>query len=338
MEGNVTGYVYAAGVIDANAGDISGNSVTLRNQGKVTGDVTAALINGGSITSVTDNFVDIAGTVEGNVYTVNSSNGSVTGKVFGNNVGIENGNVTGDVYVFMADSANQIAVSGNNVYMVGATVGGNVAVALNPGNGSSRNQITLSGVTIEGRVGVILNEEEETDYQGKDNNIIVAGLNKVGSLEGFNSLFVTLAEDNQATASLTLTNSKTLNLQNVEIIVNSDATPRHAYKLFSFANGEGSLIFNSGTSIKDSTSIFVNEEWVLDTRGLTASEDGTYSLPLNNLVISDTGELAATNEAGDITHVLGKADLLPTSDAKTLSEGFLGTVAFVNQGGRVHCR
>ena len=271
--------------------------------------------------------MEVIGTVTGSIF-----GGSTDGTATNNHVEVQ-GIVNGNVYAAVVES--EAGIANGNILSITGMVDGNAVVVRNSGQEGTANQLRLEGnATVTGMAAVVANENGNNGYLNKRTLVWVEGTTKVGTLEGFNEINVALTDANSEVPALTLTNSKTLNLQNVNVVIASGPSESsgQVFRLFAFDNAEGSLVINNSTSFNNWTSLFAEKEWVLDTRGLTASEDGTYTLPLNNLVLSDTGELAATNEAGDITHVLGKADLLPTSEAKTLSEAFLGTVAFVNQG------
>ena len=144
-----------------------------------------------------------------------------------------------------------------------------------------------------------------------------------------------LTDNNVQTAALTITNvsgkDPILDLTSVSTIIDGDALsdPTSGAKLIKLAENESlNLRVDDKTSFTDETNVFVDQTWLV-------SDDvvNKGGIEIDQVYIDPAGNIA-TSLAGTET-ILGKKEekiVKPTVESRTLSESFLGTIAFVNQG------
>ena len=160
------------------------------------------------------------------------------------------------------------------------------------------NQVQLHNSHIDGKV---LGGSYGAAFKpvNKGNSITVSGVSSAASIDGFDTLYVQLSDDNAERPVLTLEDSLDLTDRNLNI---------SGTEGFNVKEGTYNLI--SAPEIKglNDKNVTLESTWV--------SYDAKLSVEtgdLNNLSLTTTAAK-------------------PTDNTKTLSESLLGTVAFVNQG------
>lgn len=266
--------------------------------------------------------IDLTGSITGaqvrNENRDENSSGSVNAE--GNVVVISNStiedNVTG-AYLL----GSHINASGNTVILgegtvvngnVTAVVGANAELARSSGGEFSStygdNRVVMNNATVSGTVCAVSSDSGSlpVDVQTAGNTLVLAGHNEAGSIEGFESLDLTLSEQNKDQSVLTLTGGQST-LSDATIVIRG-AEVLDQGKLFEAIHG-------AGLSVKDAT---------VELRGTFIKK---VAQNVNFKV--ESGEDNALTTDSD---VLASAKVQATESASSLSESLLGTAAFVRQG------
>lgn len=267
--------------------------------------------------SVSNNTVLIedGATVEGNVKAAYG-----TSQLFSGNNVVVRGTVTQNVFGtdVTYPYGSQVSTEFDNISVTleNASVGGNV-YAVNTASSTrtasvSNLRVSMTNSIVEGAVGaynsssMLVGELEFT------------GVNQVGRVYSyFETMTLNVGEDNKDKAVLTSTKELYgLNLSDKTLVINGmDSTIANgSYRLIDLAEG-GTITFNAQTEIIKK-GVFVDRLWELK------DEDGEWA---NGLQIVN-GDLMSGDE------LISLGEEKTNNNSKTLSEAFLGSIAFINQG------
>ena len=295
----VDGTLYGAQVTLQRSGaessyaDASGNRVEVSGI-KLTGSITGAQVRNENQSG--------SANAEGNVVVISNSTieDNVTGaKLLGSHINA-NGNT-----VILGEGT---VVNGN----VTAVVGANAELARSSGGEFSStygdNRVVMNNATVSGTVCAVSSDSGSlpVDVQTAGNTLVLAGHNEAGSIEGFESLDLTLSEQNKDQSVLTLTGGQST-LSDATIVIRG-AEVLDQGKLFEAIDG-------AGLSVKDAT---------IELRGTFIKK---VAQNVNFKV--ESGEDNALTTDSD---VLASAKVQATESASSLSESLLGKAAFVRQG------
>ena len=295
----VDGTLYGAQVTLQRSGaessyaDASGNRVEVSGI-KLTGSITGAQVRNENQSG--------SANAEGNVVVISNSTieDNVTGAyLLGSHI-----NASGNTVIL----GEGTVVNGN----VTAVVGANAELARSSGGEFSStygdNRVVMNNATVSGTVCAVSSDSGSlpVDVQTAGNTLVLAGHNEAGSIEGFESLDLTLSEQNKDQSVLTLTGGQST-LSDATIVIRG-AEVLDQGKLFEAIDG-------AGLSVKDAT---------VELRGTFIKK---VAQNVNFKV--ESGEDNALTTDSD---VLASAKVQATESASSLSESLLGTAAFVRQG------
>ena len=268
--------------------------------------------------------------------------GAVIRAVGENELKIDKTTVKGDVTLFSFD----VPASGS----------------INERSSIRNNTLTLAGnVYISGKVSVVKTNAPNFDLFDSDidayenNTIAVKGTsNKVGGLEGFQNLSFTLTDANKSSdanvdiskAALTVTGPTTISAKQ-NILISGASCESETYNLIGVEGADASLTIEEGTKVTVPTT-FVNQNLEVINGDLEYSDGGVFAIPNDRLgqpggteepdpedptdpsepVTPDDPQEPGGEQGGELVDVGTTA----TENSKTLSESYLGTMAFVNQG------
>lgn len=295
----VDGTLYGAQVTLQRSGaessyaDASGNRVGVSGI-KLTGSITGAQVRNENQSG--------SANAEGNVVVI--SNSTIENNVTGANLLGSHINASGNTVIL----GEGTVVNGN----VTAVVGANAELARSSGGEFSStygdNRVVMNNATVSGTVCAVSSDSGSlpVDVQTAGNTLVLAGHNEAGSIEGFESLDLTLSEQNKDQSVLTLTGGQST-LSDATIVIRG-AEVLDQGKLFEAIDG-------AGLSVKDAT---------VELRGTFIKK---VAQNVNFKV--ESGEDNALTTDSD---VLASAKVQATESASSLSESLLGTAAFVRQG------
>ena len=296
----VSGTLYGAQVSTlqwSGEADASGNRVEVSGI-DLTGSITGAQVRNENRDENSSGSVN----AEGNVVVISDStiNGDVTGaKLLGSHI-----NASGNTVIL----GEGTVVNGN----VTAVVGANAELARSSGGEFSStygdNRVVMNNATVSGTVCAVSSDSGSlpVDVQTAGNTLVLAGHNEAGSIEGFESLDLTLSEQNKDQSVLTLTGGQST-LSDATIVIRG-AEVLDQGKLIEAIDG-------AGLSVKDAT---------VELRGTFIKK---VAQNVNFKV--ESGEDNALTTDSD---VFTSAKVQATESASSLSESLLGTAAFVRQG------
>lgn len=296
----VSGTLYGAQVSTlqwSGEADASGNRVEVSGI-DLTGSITGAQVRNENRDENSSGSVN----AEGNVVVISDStiNGDVTGaNLLGSHI-----NASGNTVIL----GEGTVVNGN----VTAVVGDNAELARSSGGEFSStygdNRVVMNNATVSGTVCAVSSDSGSlpVDVQTAGNTLVLAGHNEAGSIEGFESLDLTLSEQNKDQSVLTLTGGQST-LSDATIVIRG-AEVLDQGKLIEAIDG-------AGLSVKDAT---------VELRGTFIKK---VAQNVNFKV--ESGEDNALTTDSD---VLASAKVQATESASSLSESLLGTAAFVRQG------
>lgn len=295
----VDGTLYGAQVTlqrsgaDSSYADASGNRVEVSGI-KLTGSITGAQVRN-------ENQLGSA-VAEGNVVVI--SNSTIEDNVTGANLQGSHINASGNT-VILGEGA---VVNGN----VTAVVGANAELARSSGGESAGtyidNRVVMNNATVSGAVSVVSSNSgsSQVDIQTAGNTLVLAGHNEAGSIEGFESLDLTLSEQNKDQSVLTLTGGESAISGSTIVIRGAEVLEQG--KLIEAVDG-------ANLSVTDAT---------VELRGTFIKK-----VAQNVDFTVESGEDNALTTDSD---VLASAKVQATESASSLSESLLGTAAFVRQG------
>ena len=295
----VDGTLYGAQVTLQRSGaessyaDASGNRVEVSGI-KLTGSIIGAQVRNENQSG--------SANAEGNVVVISNSTieENVTGaKLLGSHI-----NASGNTVIL----GEGTVVNGN----VTAVVGANAELARSSGGEFSStygdNRVVMNNATVSGTVCAVSSDSGSlpVDVQTAGNTLVLAGHNEAGSIEGFESLDLTLSEQNKDQSVLTLTGGQST-LSDATIVIRG-AEVLDQGKLIEAIDG-------AGLSVTDAT---------VELRGTFIKK-----VAQNVYFTVESGEDNALTTDSD---VLASAKVQATESASSLSESLLGTAAFVRQG------
>lgn len=292
----VNGTLYGAQVTtlqwsgEANA---SGNRVEVSGI-DLTGSITGALVeNRNSSGSVN---------AEGNVVVISSS--TIKGDVTGANLQGSHINAGGNTVILTEGTV----VDGDVMAVVGANAGSMRFLGSDYSSVYSNNRVVMNNATVTGAVsGVSSNSGSlPVDMQTAGNTLVLAGHNEAGTIAGFETLDLTLFEQNKTQSVLTLTGGKST-LSDATIVIRG-AEVLEQGKLIEAVDG-------ANLSVKDAT---------VELRGTFIKK---VAQNVDFTVTEGEGNGLTTD-----SDVLASAKVQATESASSLSESLLGTAAFVRQG------
>lgn len=271
--------------------EANGNYVLIEKDASVKGRIYGATTS----RNASDNYVEIRGTVTGNVSAVvgSSLKSSENPTINNTRVTLDGANVVGNVYAI--DTTTAISATGSRVSLTNSTVTGYVLLA------------QTSSVT--------------GDYE-------FTGVNTVGYIQnnGNSTFTFHIGEENTDAAVLSLTEEGYgLDLTTDTVVINGleSTEPNGTYKLID-TNG-GTISIGQGTTLQK-TGTFVDRLWEIEFDGETSEGGESTTLTLTEGIQITKGDLTS----GDL--VLAYGEERANNNSKTLAESFLGSVAFINQG------
>lgn len=292
----VSGTLYGAQVTTlqwSGEADASGNRIEVSGI-KLTGSITGAQVRNENQSG--------SAVAEGNVVVI--SNSTIEGNVTGANLLGSHINASGNTVIL----GEGTVVNGN----VTAVVGANAELARSSGGEFSStygdNRLVMNNATVTGAVsGVSSNSGSlPVDMQTAGNTLVLAGHNEAGTIAGFETLDLTLSEQNKTQSVLTLTGGKST-LSDATIVIRG-AEVLEQGKLIEAVDG-------ANLSIKDAT---------VELRGTFIKK---VAQNVDFTVTEGEGNGLTTD-----SDVLASAKVQATESASSLSESLLGTAAFVRQG------
>ena len=292
----VNGTLYGAQVTTlqwSGEADASGNRVEVSGI-KLTGSITGAQVRNENQSG--------SAVAEGNVVVI--SNSTIEGNVTGANLLGSHINASGNTVIL----GEGTVVNGN----VTAVVGANAELARSSGGEFSStygdNRLVMNNATVTGAVsGVSSNSGSlPVDMQTAGNTLVLAGHNEAGTIAGFETLDLTLSEQNKTQSVLTLTGGKST-LSDATIVIRG-AEVLEQGKLIEAVDG-------ANLSVKDAT---------VELRGTFIKK---VAQNVDFTVTEGEGNGLTTD-----SDVLASAKVQATESASSLSESLLGTAAFVRQG------
>lgn len=262
--------------------------------------------------------IDLTGSITGAQVHNENSSGSVNAE--GNVVVISNSTI--DVNVTGAKLlGSHINASGNTVILSeGTVVNGNVTAVVGDNaelarsfsgefsSTYSNNRVVMNNATVTGAVSGMSSDSGSlpVDMQTAGNTLVLAGHNEAGTIAGFETLDLTLSEQNKTQSVLTLTHGEST-LSDATIVIRG-ADVLEQGKLIE-------AIDNARLSVTDAT---------VELRGTFIKK-----VAQNVDFTVESGEDNALTTDSD---VLASAKVQATESTSSLSESLLGTAAFVRQG------
>lgn len=266
--------------------------------------------------------IDLTGSITGaqvrNENRDENSSGSVNAE--GNVVVISDSTINGDVTGANLQGSH-INADGNTVILgEGTVVNGNVTAVVDA-NGVlarssggefsstySNNRVVMNNATVTGAVsGVSSNSGSlPVDMQTAGNTLVLAGHNEAGTIAGFETLDLTLFEQNKTQSVLTLTDGKST-LSYATIVI------------------RGADVLDQGKLIE------ATQNASLSVTNATVELRGTFIKKVAQNVDFTVTEGEGNGLTTD-SDVLASAKVQATESASSLSESLLGTAAFVRQG------
>ena len=286
------------------ASDAKQNSVVIRHEALVAGDVFGVFILGGSqdTPSVAEN----------------------------NTVSIVGGRVDGHVRAVDVSGNPQKLKSyqGNSLVLTDATVTGNIAVVTptryDLSTEPDTNKLVLHNSTIDGNISVSKVHSSVDPTSVGRGTIESSGRNTVGgSVRYFERLVLTVGTDNETVddahenAVLTMTGTgAVLDLQGRELVLTGEDSTLFSDS-YDLITGASVAIDNTTTLVKEGT--FTDALWSFEE---LAENADPYADGLQIV----RGDLMSGGE------LISKGTLSANENSKTLAESFLGSIAFLNQG------
>lgn len=239
---------------------------------------------------------------EGNVVVI--SNSTIEGNLTGANLLGSHINASGNTVIL----GEGTVVNGN----VTAVVGANAELARSSGGEFSStygdNRVVMNNATVSGTVCAVSSDSGSlpVDVQTAGNTLVLAGHNEAGSIEGFESLDLTLSEQNKDQSVLTLTGGQST-LSDATIVIRG-AEVLDQGKLIEAIDGAGLSVTDATVELRGT---FIKK--------VAQNVDFTVTEGEGNGLTTDSD-------------VFTSAKVQATESASSLSESLLGTAAFVRQG------
>lgn len=277
--------------------DASGNRVEVSGI-DLTGSITGAQVRNENRDENSSGSVN----AEGNVVVISDS--TINGDVTGANLQGSHINADGNTVIL----GEGTVVNGN----VTAVVDANGVLARSSGDEFSstysNNRVVMNNATVTGAVsGVSSNSGSlPVDMQTAGNTLVLAGHNEAGTIAGFETLDLTLSEQNKDQSVLTLTGGESTISGSTIVIRGAEVLEQG--KLIEAVDG-------ANLSVKDAT---------VELRGTFIKK---VAQNVDFTVTEGEGNGLTTD-----SDVLASAKVQATESASSLSESLLGTAAFVRQG------
>ena len=292
----VSGTLYGAQVTTlqwSGEADASGNRVEVSGI-KLTGSITGAQVRNENQSG--------SAVAEGNVVVISSS--TIKGAVTGANLQGSHINAGGNTVILTEGTV----VDGNVTAVDGANAGSMRFLGGDYSSVYSNNRVVMNNATVTGAVsGVSSNSGSlPVDMQAAGNTLVLAGHNEAGTIAGFETLDLTLSEQNKDQSVLTLTGGESTISGSTIVIRGAEVLEQG--KLIEAVDG-------ANLSVTDAT---------VELRGTFIKK-----VAQNVNFTVDNGEDNALTTDSD---VLASAKVQATESASSLSESLLGTAAFVRQG------
>ena len=278
---------------DSAQANASGNRVEVSGI-DFTGSITGALVeNRNSSGSVN---------AEGNVVVISSS--TIKGAVTGANLQGSHINAGGNTVILTEGTV----VDGNVTAVDGANAGSMRFLGGDYSSVYSNNRVVMNNATVTGAVSGMSSDSGSlpVDMQTAGNTLVLAGHNEAGTIAGFETLDLTLSEQNKTQSVLTLTHGESM-LSDATIVIRG-AEVLEQGKLIEAVDG-------ANLSVKDAT---------VELRGTFIKK---VAQNVDFTVTEGEGNGLTTD-----SDVLASAKVQATESASSLSESLLGTAAFVRQG------
>ena len=295
----VDGTLYGAQVTLQRSGaessyaDASGNRVEVSGI-KLTGSITGAQVRNENQSG--------SANAEGNVVVISDS--TINGDVTGANLQGSHINASGNTVIL----GEGTVVNGN----VTAVVGANAELARSSGGEFSStygdNRVVMNNATVSGTVCAVSSDSGSlpVDVQTAGNTLVLAGHNEAGSIEGFESLDLTLSEQNKDQSVLTLTGGESTISGSTIVIRGAEVLEQG--KLIEAVDGANLSVTDATVELRGT---FIKK--------VAQNVDFTVTEGEGNGLTTDS-------------NVLASAKVQATESASSLSESLLGTAAFVRQG------
>ena len=296
----VNGTLYGAQVTTlqwSGEADASGNRVEVSGI-DLTGSITGAQVRNENRDENSSGSVN----TEGNVVVISDS--TINGDVTGANLQGSHINADGNTVIL----GEGTVVNGN----VTAVVDANGVLARSSGgefsSTYSNNRVVMNNATVTGAVsGVSSNSGSlPVDMQTAGNTLVLAGHNEAGTIAGFETLDLTLSEQNKTQSVLTLTGGKST-LSDATIVIRG-AEVLEQGKLIEAVDGANLSVTDATVELRGT---FIKK--------IAQNVDFTVTEGEGNGLTTDSD-------------VLASAKVQATESASSLSESLLGTAAFVRQG------
>ena len=295
----VDGTLYGAQVTLQRSGaessyaDASGNRVEVSGI-KLTGSITGAQVRNENQSG--------SANAEGNVVVI--SNSTIEDNVTGANLLGSHINASGNTVIL----GEGTVVNGN----VTAVDGANAELARSSGGEFSStygdNRVVMNNATVTGAVsGVSSNSGSlPVDMQTAGNTLVLAGHNEAGTIAGFETLDLTLSEQNKDQSVLTLTGGESTISGSTIVIHGAEVLEQG--KLIEAVDGANLSVTDATVELRGT---FIKK--------VAQNVDFTVTEGEGNGLTTDS-------------NVLASAKVQATESASSLSESLLGTAAFVRQG------
>jgi len=295
----VDGTLYGAQVTLQRSGaessyaDASGNRVEVSGI-KLTGSITGAQVRNENQSG--------SANAEGNVVVI--SNSTIEDNVTGANLLGSHINASGNTVIL----GEGTVVNGN----VTAVVGANAELARSSGGEFSStygdNRVVMNNATVSGTVCAVSSDSGSlpVDVQTAGNTLVLAGHNEADSIEGFESLDLTLSEQNKDQSVLTLTGGESTISGSTIVIRGAEVLEQG--KLIEAVDGANLSVTDATVELRGT---FIKK--------VAQNVDFTVTEGEGNGLTTDS-------------NVLASAKVQATESASSLSESLLGTAAFVRQG------
>ena len=266
--------------------------------------------------------IDLTGSITGaqvrNENRDENSSGSVNAE--GNVVVISDSTINGDVTGANLQGSH-INADGNTVILgEGTVVNGNVTAVVDANGVLARssggefsstygdNRVVMNNATVKGTVsGVSSNSGSlPVDMQTAGNTLVLAGHNEAGTIAGFETLDLTLSEQNKDQSVLTLTGGESTISGSTIVIRGAEVLEQG--KLIEAVDGANLSVTDATVELRGT---FIKK--------VAQNVDFTVTEGEGNGLTTDS-------------NVLASAKVQATESASSLSESLLGTAAFVRQG------
>lgn len=292
----VSGTLYGAQVTTlqwSGEADASGNRVEVSGI-KLTGSITGAQV-------CNENKLGSA-VAEGNVVVISDS--TINGDVTGANLQGSHINAGGNTVILTEGTV----VDGNVTAVDGANAGSMRFLGGDYSSVYSNNRVVMNNATVTGAVSGVSSNSGSllVDMQAAGNTLVLAGHNEAGTIAGFETLDLTLSEQNKDQSVLTLTGGESTISGSTIVIRGAEVLEQG--KLIEAVDGANLSVTDATVELRGT---FIKK--------VAQNVDFTVTKGEGNGLTTDSD-------------VLASAKVQATESASSLSESLFGTAAFVRQG------